>query len=126
MLVGGSVKRVLGQAMLELASGWPACEVVPENWDPHDPADRDALLSLNDSTTILLHSLSLNVLGPVIPAAAVACVREWADILGIKLVTDHFCWSMTESHPLGVFVPSTDAIEILQGRVGALKQALGI
>jgi uncharacterized protein (UPF0276 family) len=125
-LVAGSLKRVLGQAMLELASSWPVCEVVPENWDPRDPADRAALISLNDSTTILLHSLSLNVLGPVIPADVVACIREWADILGVKLVTDHFCWSMTESHPLGVFVPPVEPIEILQSRVGAVKQALGI
>jgi len=125
-LVGGSLKRVLGQSMLELASGWPACEVVPENWDAGDAADRDALLSLNDSTTILLHSLSLNVLGPVLPEPAVARIRQWADILEVKLVTDHFCWSMTESHPLGVFVPPTDPIEILQGLVGAVKQALGI
>jgi uncharacterized protein (UPF0276 family) len=112
--------------MLNLASHWPVCEVVPENWNPDDPADLAALISLNQSTTILLHSLSLNVLGPTPAASVVQSVREWSRILGLNMVTDHFCWSAAEDHSLGVFVPPTEAVDILQERVRTTKEAVGI
>jgi uncharacterized protein (UPF0276 family) len=125
-LVGGSIRKALGPTMLDLASHWPVCEVVPENWNPGDPADLAALISLNESTTILLHSLSLNVLGPVPSASIVQRVREWSRILRLNMVTDHFCWSAAEDHSLGVFVPPIEAVDILQKRVRTTKEAVGI
>jgi uncharacterized protein (UPF0276 family) len=125
-LVGGSLRKVLGPPMLELASRWRTCEVVPENWDPADSSDRAALSTLNATTTIQLHSLSINVLGPAPAVSVVERIREWSDILGIGLVTDHFCWSGTREHALGVFVPPVEEITALQKRVRAVKKGVGI
>jgi uncharacterized protein (UPF0276 family) len=126
ILVGGSIRRVLGREMLDAASQWPVCEVVPENWDPDDPSDIEALTSLNSRCRILLHSLSLNVLGPSRPDFVTRRVQAWSAILGLDLVTDHFCWSATDAHSLGVFIPPIDNIDVLKVRVRALKQAIGI
>jgi uncharacterized protein (UPF0276 family) len=112
--------------MLEAASQWPVCEVVPENWDPNDPSDIAALTSLNCTTKILLHSLSLNVLGPTRSHFVMQRVHAWSDILGIKMVTDHFCWSATDAHSLGVFIPPIDDIDVLKVKVRALKHAIGM
>ena len=112
--------------MLEMASHWGACEVVPENWNPSDPADVAALTALNKNTNVLLHSLSLNVLGPAPPAPVVRLIREWADVLGINMITDHFCWSATDDHALGVFVPPVDDVATLKARVRAMKRAVGM
>ena len=125
-LVGGSIRKVLGAKMLALASHWPICEVAPENWNPDDPADIVALTSLSESTTLLLHSLSLNVLGPAPFFLTVQRVRKWSGILGLKIVTDHFCWSATEDHPLGVFVPPVEDVDIMQTKVRALKEVIGV
>jgi uncharacterized protein (UPF0276 family) len=112
--------------MLDAASQWPVCEVVPENWDPDDPSDVQALTSLNSRCRILLHSLSLNTLGPSRPDFVMRRVHAWSRILGLDLVTDHFCWSATDAHSLGVFIPPIDDIDVLKTRVRALKQAVGI
>ncbi|THD61160.1 MAG: DUF692 family protein [Bradyrhizobium sp.] len=126
ILVGGSIRKVLGREMLDAASRWPVCEVVPENWNPDDPSDVQALTSLNSQCKILLHSLSLNVLGPSCPHFVTWRVQAWSRILGINLVTDHFCWSATDAHSLGVFVPPIDDIDVLKIRVRALKQMIGM
>ena len=125
-LVGGSLRKVLGPPMLKLASQWRTCEVIPENWDPADRSDRAALRALNATTTIQLHSLSINVLGPAPAVSAVERIREWSDILGIGMVTDHFCWSGTEEHSLGVFVPPIEEISVLQKKVQSVKKTFGI
>jgi uncharacterized protein (UPF0276 family) len=125
-LVGGSIRKTLGPPMLEAASHWPVCEVVPENWNPDDASEVAALTALNETTEILLHSLSLNVLGPA-PAAHIAeRARRWSGILGLTMVTDHFCWSATDAHTLGVFVPPIEKPEILRERVRAAKDAVGL
>jgi uncharacterized protein (UPF0276 family) len=112
--------------MLDAAAQWPVCEVVPENWDPDDPSDVEALTSLNSRCRILLHSLSLNVLGPSRPDSVVRRVHAWSRILGLDLVTDHFCWSATDAHSLGVFVPPIENIDVLKTRVRSLQQTIGV
>ena len=125
-LVGGSVRKILGREMLDAASRWPVCEVVPENWDPDDPADVEALEFLNRSTKILLHSLSLNVLGPTRPDFVLHRLKAWSKALDIQMVTDHFCWSATDAHSLGVFIPPVDDIEVLRLKVRTLQRTVGM
>lgn len=126
VLVGASIRKILGQEMLDVSSKWPVCEIVPENWNPDDPGDVEALKSLGRSTAILLHSLSLNVLGPTQPEFVLRRLKTWSEVLGLNAVSDHFCWSATDAHSLGVFIPSTDDVEVLSVKVRALKQTVGI
>jgi uncharacterized protein (UPF0276 family) len=112
--------------MLEAASRWPVCEVVPENWNPDDASDVAALAALNQKTEVLLHSLSINVLGPVPDRHVAERIRRWSDILGLTMVTDHFCWSATDAHALGVFVPPVEETGILRKRVRTAKDAVGL
>lgn len=126
ILVGGSIRKILGRQMLDASSRWPVCEVVPENWDPDDPADVEALEFLNRTTKILLHSLSLNVLGPTRPDFVLRRLKAWSTVLDIAMITDHFCWSATDAHPLGVFVPPVDDLEVLKVKVRTLKQTVGM
>jgi uncharacterized protein (UPF0276 family) len=126
VLVGGSVRKILGREMFDAASRWPVCEVVPENWDPDDPADVEALGFLNRSTKILLHSLSLNILGSTRPDFVLHRLNAWSRALGIQMISDHFCWSATDAHSLGVFVPPIDDIEVLRVKVRTLRHTLGM
>jgi uncharacterized protein (UPF0276 family) len=42
------------------------------------------------------------------------------------MVTDHFCWSASDAHSLGVFIPPLDDLEVLKLKIRTLKQAVGM
>jgi uncharacterized protein (UPF0276 family) len=126
VLVGGSFRRALRGRLLPVAERWPVCEVVAESWDPEDPADAALLERLASSTSVRLHSLSLNPLGDGPSEWAFARVTAWARRLRVESVSDHYAWTGAGDTQLGVFVPPIEPPEVRLDRVRELRDRLGL
>lgn len=123
--VGGSLRRSLGASLLQAAGGWACCEVVVEAWDPEDEQDAHALSWLAERTTLLPHSLSLNVLGDAASALALTRARAWSERLAFGRVSDHFAWTASEGREPGVFLPPFEEAEALRARIERRRDQLG-
>ena len=122
--IGTNLKKAAREDYFQLAKEFGICEIVPENWDPRRVEDRAFLQRLSDVSEILLHSLSMNVLGSGLEYWVLERILFWVGDLKINSVSDHFSWTGIGKHRLGIFLPPIEDFDTISEKVGVLKSQL--
>jgi uncharacterized protein (UPF0276 family) len=104
-------------------------EVITENFLGEAPAPRRVLEQVSLHTPIVLHGVSLNLLGhEPLDDAYLDAVCRLADLVDAPFVTDHLCWTGahgTSHHDLlpTPYVP--ELVDLAAGRVREVQARLG-